>query len=74
MVRSLDLLFHAQQSHQRTTTTIVGTIENGNCGLIAESRKLLKSQMCRLYKGELKGFDEWTARHAHSLAIWLRIC
>jgi hypothetical protein len=59
IVRSLDILLQDQQSHQRTTTTIVGTIENGNCGLVAESRKLLKSQMCRLYKGELKGFEDW---------------
>ncbi len=53
------MLFQAQENHQRITTTIVCTIENGNCGLVAESRKLLKSQMCRLYKGELKGFEVW---------------
>jgi hypothetical protein len=44
------MLYQAQLNHQRTTTTIVGKIENENRRLIAESRELQDSQMCRLLK------------------------
>jgi hypothetical protein len=48
IVDSLDMLYQAQLSHQRITTTIVGTIEKENRWLITESLEFQDSQVCRL--------------------------
>jgi hypothetical protein len=45
---SLDILFQAQENHQRITTTIVGKIEAQNSKLITESLELLDFQTRRL--------------------------
>ena len=48
IVHNLDMLYQAQLNHQRTTTTIVGTIEKENRRLITESLEFQDSQICRL--------------------------
>lgn len=46
MVESLDILYQAQENHQRITMTIVGKIETENRRLISALRELLDSQKC----------------------------
>jgi hypothetical protein len=50
VIKNLDILYQAQENYQRKTTTIVGKIEIKSLRLIADSRELQGSQICRLLK------------------------
>ena len=51
MVESLDVLYQAQENHQRITLTIDDKIESQNRKPISALRELLDSQKCRLLEG-----------------------
>lgn len=53
--RSLDILYQAQENHQRITETIAGLMEIQNCTLIRESLELVDSQTRRQFE---EGFKE----------------
>lgn len=64
VVESLDVLYQAQENHQRIITTIVDKIETQDRKLISALRELLHFQKCRVRKG-FKDTDNRT----HALVI-----
>ncbi|CZR64874.1 uncharacterized protein PAC_14774 [Phialocephala subalpina] len=51
VLECLNMLYQAQDKHQRITTTIIDKIGTQNDKLISALRELLDSQKCRLFEG-----------------------